>query len=506
MDNAKQSIPGYFNLRAYGLVNLMLQNDIPVKWAIRSGKSKDGNDFSANARRILPSTQFPNWFDFRAGPFIVDSTYKTAARNLAISFGGSVAVYELTESINVDIRYTLDFKPRIAVCSNGGNQNIHSSILTEANMNNPAWVSIIPANQIVPMCGYTLVSEPHWNASNDTLHTFAVYRYLKNGGNFIAQCAGVRTYENDDTLHTTTGITSQSGSTLAYMNADMPVMQFENNLTNPGGSLQYWDRNSGGSFRSTTYTGIRTSSSPFYQFMNGSKVIPNNQRGGNLFYLGGHDYGGSNASGMINGRRIYLNTIFIPPSPNVYCITLPVNLISFYGKQSGHKISLYWATASEENNDYFILERSIDGVHFEEIAKVNGSGTVSTVSYYEAEDLTPLPGTSYYRLSQVDYDGRSEVFEPISIRNRKKSELVSIYPNPASKGVYVIGIPSCDRQSRAEIINSVSSTVHVSHSINADENGICYFSFPENLPEGLYTIRITSKEEVFMSKLVVRRN
>lgn len=67
MDNAMQSVSGYFNLKAYGLVNHLLQNNIPVKWAIKAGKSKDGIDFSADAQRVKPSVQFANWFDFKCG-------------------------------------------------------------------------------------------------------------------------------------------------------------------------------------------------------------------------------------------------------------------------------------------------------------------------------------------------------------------------------------------------------------------------------------------------------
>jgi len=59
MDNDKQNIGIAFNLKAYGLENHLLWNDVPVKWAIRSGKLKNGIDFSVTAERILPVLPVP---------------------------------------------------------------------------------------------------------------------------------------------------------------------------------------------------------------------------------------------------------------------------------------------------------------------------------------------------------------------------------------------------------------------------------------------------------------
>ena len=71
MDNSKQSLVAPFNLRAYGLVNALLWDGVPVKWAIKAGKAKDGTDFSGEAQRILPTTLAAAVLDFRAGPFVI---------------------------------------------------------------------------------------------------------------------------------------------------------------------------------------------------------------------------------------------------------------------------------------------------------------------------------------------------------------------------------------------------------------------------------------------------
>jgi hypothetical protein len=86
-------------------------------------------------------------------------------------------------------------------------------------------------------------------------------------------------------------------------------------------------------------------------------------------------------------------------------VPLPVELSVFEAKKSGTATVLNWETASEINNDRFIVERSQDGRSFEPIGEVYGHGTTQEVKRYEFLDANPLPGNNYYRLKQLDFDG-----------------------------------------------------------------------------------------------------
>src|ERR1700751_1021249 len=87
---------------------------------------------------------------------------------------------------------------------------------------------------------------------------------------------------------------------------------------------------------------------------------------------------------------------------------LPVELVSFTADCSnGHEL-LNWSTASETNNDYFLVERSDDGNTFYEIGRAAGHGTSSQTNNYTFTDPQPLSGTVYYRLEQIDYNGKTE--------------------------------------------------------------------------------------------------
>lgn len=84
--------------------------------------------------------------------------------------------------------------------------------------------------------------------------------------------------------------------------------------------------------------------------------------------------------------------------------SMPVELMVFNGKLISGAVELNWATASETNNDYFTIERSIDGISFEEIGFVQGAGNSNNVLEYKYSDYTSIE-EAYYRLKQTDFDG-----------------------------------------------------------------------------------------------------
>ena len=98
---------------------------------------------------------------------------------------------------------------------------------------------------------------------------------------------------------------------------------------------------------------------------------------------------------------------------------LPITLISFDGELMGSdfdlKTKLNWEVASQLNNDYFIVEHSIDGYVWEEVDIIMGDGTTSKFMTYESIHKNPINGYNYYRLTQVDYDGQYETFKPIRL-------------------------------------------------------------------------------------------
>lgn len=93
------------------------------------------------------------------------------------------------------------------------------------------------------------------------------------------------------------------------------------------------------------------------------------------------------------------------------CTPLSVDLTDFRCAAVDNSIGLYFVTATETNNDYFIIEKSTDGVEFNEFVRVQGKGNSNEQTEYLVSDFSPSFGTNYYRLTQVDFDGHSTTFD-----------------------------------------------------------------------------------------------
>src|SRR5690554_5916608 len=111
-------------------------------------------------------------------------------------------------------------------------------------------------------------------------------------------------------------------------------------------------------------------------------------------------------------------------STPIPCSPLPVELTFFTGNKTGNINHLSWETATETNNDYFILEHSTDGFSWNEITKEKGAGNSTKINtyFYDHRDF-PL-AINYYRLTQVDFDGKRETFEIVSIDNSSDRKLI----------------------------------------------------------------------------------
>lgn len=266
MDNVNQAIGKPFNLKAYGLVNALLQNNIPVKWVIKSGKLKDGIDFSASAQRIYPTVVAPAMINFVASEFIIDSAYvnhsfygfgKTATQVIT-GFGGNVAVFSLTADVTVDVRYVLNQHPKIAVFNNGTFQSLQAEILDSAGI--PDYVDISAGVFGGLAECYTFCSEGHWDSGNlnDTAITNRVRTFVNSGGNFFGQCVGVNTYEKYELFQSTRGTNYPNPPvTNAYYNNDMAFMQFMATVvSNESGVEQNWVRNAGSVWKPGFYFAI----------------------------------------------------------------------------------------------------------------------------------------------------------------------------------------------------------------------------------------------------------
>ncbi len=159
-------------------------------------------------------------------------------------------------------------------------------------------------------------------------------------------------------------------------------------------------------------------------------------------------------------------------------------------------------------NDYFAIEKSIDGINFEEIAQVEGHGDyVGTLKYfYEDYNLISI---AYYRLRQVDFNGDFKVYETKRVLRKEAAELsLQIYPNPSNgNNLNLLFAGTGWHSSFFVTVMDTSGKTRYKKEIRY-ENGFNHKFLLEqlDLEPGTYILQVNSKEKIHRSKLIVQGN
>jgi len=148
---------------------------------------------------------------------------------------------------------------------------------------------------------------------------------------------------------------------------------------------------------------------------------------------------------------------------------LPVTITAFNGENAGNINKLYWNTSSETNSKGFELERSADGISFTRIAfvatKANGGNSTTSLNY-TYDDKRPLVGANYYRLKQIDNDGKY-AYSNVVLLNRKVTEIMitKLYPNPANTELNV-QITSPRSEKLTLVVTDLTGKIVMQQSMN----------------------------------------
>lgn len=161
---------------------------------------------------------------------------------------------------------------------------------------------------------------------------------------------------------------------------------------------------------------------------------------------------------------------------------LPVRWASFTALGRGEDVLLQWATEYEENNEWFVVERSADGRIFESRGQLAAGNNSSERRDYEFIDTNPLPGISYYRIRQIDTDG-VYTFSPVRSVRYAGEALISVSPNPVHETANLNFSDLIPSEFTAELIGA---------------DGRCYGTYRNTtqleltgVPTGIYTLRIS---------------
>jgi lysophospholipase L1-like esterase len=174
---------------------------------------------------------------------------------------------------------------------------------------------------------------------------------------------------------------------------------------------------------------------------------------------------------------------------------LPVKLSKFTASQVSDRVDLYWETASESNNSHFVIERSIDNRDFKAIGEVKGKGNSNTKTRYSYSDRKPSPGKNYYRLMQVDLDGKSSFSQVIQVTQRSAPQTIILYPVPATSVIH-LKIAADKKEIVTVSIIDRSGNIKGNYPRKVDK-GENVLNFPvSSLPTGNYLMQIKTGSSI----------
>ncbi|MGZ4054838.1 MAG: T9SS type A sorting domain-containing protein [Bacteroidia bacterium] len=186
---------------------------------------------------------------------------------------------------------------------------------------------------------------------------------------------------------------------------------------------------------------------------------------------------------------------------------LPIELLSFDAKPCNKEVCLDWSTATERNNDYFIVERAQDGINFETVGQVKGAGSSTSVLNYSLVDNAPYKGVSYYRLKQTDFNGAFTYSEIKQVEMTVANDFsFNVFPNPGNGDVLNVSFNTEKNEEVLVVVYDAAGRETYSKIIVSIDDGNNVFAIDPSgkLAPGIYFITATSQQNIYNKKLIVK--
>ncbi|MEL6651100.1 MAG: hypothetical protein AAFQ87_09895, partial [Bacteroidota bacterium] len=206
-----------------------------------------------------------------------------------------------------------------------------------------------------------------------------------------------------------------------------------------------------------------------------------------------------------------LNNYVASEDPTTALVIFPVEFLSFtvaWDKDKEKDALLEWSTASEFNNDYFVVERSYNLNQWTEVGQVPGAGSSQEIRYYTLKDqdaaALPFDEYIYYRLRQVDLDGAFSYSDVVQLNRLNLTYSVQIGPNPFQNQILV----STNRDNPLEgarLFDSRGSEIQIQAKLLPSERQIEILRL-DGLPEGYYYLEVSFQDGYIQSFKLQREN
>jgi hypothetical protein len=217
------------------------------------------------------------------------------------------------------------------------------------------------------------------------------------------------------------------------------------------------------------------------------------------------------------GMLAALTLAFIATSENLYAQaftdntvdagpSLPIKLLSFSARRQAADVELNWATSAERNNRHFNIERATDGVSFNTMATVMGSGSTAALVSYHFTDVKAPATKLYYRLLQVDFDGKS-THSPVVVVQANPTQVatLSVAPNPTRGNLLTVKFENLPAgRYTISITGANGARVYQRMHQQAVPMAATQFLIDQKLPVGLYVLSAANGALRLTQRLVVQ--
>jgi hypothetical protein len=179
-------------------------------------------------------------------------------------------------------------------------------------------------------------------------------------------------------------------------------------------------------------------------------------------------------------------------------VVLPIELLDFYGTQNGDKNDLIWKVAVEDNIGSYIIEKSNDGVNFEELTRVAPKGISQDYASYLVEDLSPNNGITYYRLSTIESEGVTKRYKIIDLDRSSKEWKPLVYQIQDN---LMVEFKNILPKNTTISLYDLSGKLLVDGSVKEVQTKIDI----QNLATGLYFVKIVTPYKTENFKIVIQK-
>lgn len=180
--------------------------------------------------------------------------------------------------------------------------------------------------------------------------------------------------------------------------------------------------------------------------------------------------------------------------------TLPIKVANFDVKAKGNIVEIKWTTATETNNSYFTIERSVDGKDFTPIKTIPGAGNSNQLKSYTIIDNNAPKGRVYYRLKQTDFNNNSTDYPEVKSVNIFGAETFSVYPNPVKNQLF-LNYESTSTNDKL-VVSGVDGKVILTATGTNEQITSKVNSKLNTLTTGVYILKLTTGNKTYQSKLI----